>query len=106
MESILLSSLLSDSVAEEQRKVQARAHRKSVGSDCAPQKLTEAIAVSVAELKLREQALRDREQALKNREERLESKWGGTNRIFHILWSAVQIYPETFGVLLGRQLKI
>ncbi|XP_027896377.1 serine/threonine-protein kinase Nek2 isoform X2 [Xiphophorus couchianus] len=74
VESILLSSLLSDSVAEEQRKVQARAHRKSVGSDCAPQKLTEAIAVSVAELKLREQALRDREQALKNREERLEKR--------------------------------
>uniref|UniRef100_M4AT13 Serine/threonine-protein kinase Nek2 n=2 Tax=Xiphophorus TaxID=8082 RepID=M4AT13_XIPMA len=72
VESILLSSLLSDSVAEEQRK--ARAHRKSVGSDCAPQKLTEAIAVSVAELKLREQALRDREQALKNREERLEKR--------------------------------
>ncbi|XP_054910114.1 serine/threonine-protein kinase Nek2 [Poeciliopsis prolifica] len=74
VESILQSSLLSDSVAEEQRKVQARAHRKSVGSDCAPQKPTETKAVSVAELKLREQALRDREQALKDREERLEKR--------------------------------
>ncbi|XP_008395750.1 serine/threonine-protein kinase Nek2 [Poecilia reticulata] len=74
VESILQSSLLSDSVAEEQRKVQARAHRKSAGSDCAAQKPTEAIAVSVAELKLREQALRDREQALKDREERLEKR--------------------------------
>ncbi|XP_014900915.1 serine/threonine-protein kinase Nek2 [Poecilia latipinna] len=74
VESILQSSLLSDSVAEEQRKVQVRAHRKSAGSDCAAQKPTEAIAVSVAELKLREQALRDREQALKDREERLEKR--------------------------------
>ncbi|XP_043963215.1 serine/threonine-protein kinase Nek2 [Gambusia affinis] len=74
VESILQSSLLSDSVAEEQKKVQTRVHRKSAGSDCALQKPTEAIAVSVAELKLREQALRDREQALKDREERLEKR--------------------------------
>ncbi|KAM4712762.1 serine/threonine-protein kinase Nek2 [Anableps anableps] len=74
VESILQSSLLSDSVAEEQRKVQARAQRRSAESDCAAQKPAEVVTVSVAELKLREQALRDREQALKEREERLEKR--------------------------------
>lgn len=74
VESILQSSLLSESVAEEQRKVLARANRKSAGSDCASQNPAEAVTVSVAELKLREQALRDREQALKEREERLEKR--------------------------------
>ncbi|XP_047244108.1 serine/threonine-protein kinase Nek2 [Girardinichthys multiradiatus] len=72
VESILQSSLLKDSVAEEQRKVQARAQRKSADPDC--HKPAEMVTASVAELKLREQALRDREQALKEREERLEKR--------------------------------
>lgn len=74
VESILQSSLLTNVVAEEQRKVQLRPQRKSADSDYPPKKLAEAVPASAAELRLREQALRDRERALKDREERLESK--------------------------------
>uniref|UniRef100_A0A3Q2CD91 Serine/threonine-protein kinase Nek2 n=1 Tax=Cyprinodon variegatus TaxID=28743 RepID=A0A3Q2CD91_CYPVA len=74
VESILQSGLLSDSVAEEQRKIQARAQRRSADSDSPVHKLAEMGTVCVAELKLKEQALKDREQVLKEREERLESK--------------------------------
>ncbi|XP_072218023.1 serine/threonine-protein kinase Nek2 [Leuresthes tenuis] len=72
VESILQSSLLSDAVAEEQRKAQMRPRRKSAESDCPVHKPPEP--VPTAELRLREQALRDREQALKGREERLEKR--------------------------------
>uniref|UniRef100_A0A672H7P8 Serine/threonine-protein kinase Nek2 n=1 Tax=Salarias fasciatus TaxID=181472 RepID=A0A672H7P8_SALFA len=63
VESILQSSLLSEAVAEEQRKTQTRPRRRSSDSGC-----------PLHELRLREQALRDREQALKEREERLEKR--------------------------------
>ncbi|KAM4522534.1 serine/threonine-protein kinase Nek2 [Odontesthes bonariensis] len=72
VESILQSSLLSDAVAEEQRKMRPR--RKSVESDCPVHKPPEPVPATTAELRLREQALRDREQALKGREERLEKR--------------------------------
>ncbi|XP_037837589.1 serine/threonine-protein kinase Nek2 isoform X1 [Kryptolebias marmoratus] len=77
VESILQSSLLGDVVAEEQKKAQSRARRRSPDSDCAPRRPAEASSPAVApaaELRLKEQALRDRERALKQREERLESK--------------------------------
>ncbi|CAG5927923.1 unnamed protein product [Menidia menidia] len=76
VESILQSSLLSDAVAEEQRKAQMRPGRKSADSDCAIQKPPQptAAAAATAELRLREQVLRDREQTLKEREERLEKR--------------------------------
>uniref|UniRef100_A0A8C6P0H2 Serine/threonine-protein kinase Nek2 n=1 Tax=Nothobranchius furzeri TaxID=105023 RepID=A0A8C6P0H2_NOTFU len=61
VESILQSSLLRDVVSEEQRKAQIRTQRKSPDPD-------------PAELRLREQAVRDRELALREHEERLESK--------------------------------
>lgn len=74
MESILQSSLLADAVAEEQRRAQVRLRRRSEDSDCPLNKPAELKPASVAELRLREQALRDREKALKEREERLERK--------------------------------
>ncbi|KAG7316468.1 hypothetical protein KOW79_020009 [Hemibagrus wyckioides] len=64
VESILQSSLISTYVAREQKKAQARQQRGSC--DLEQPKL--------AELKLKEQALRQREQDLKEREERLEQK--------------------------------
>lgn len=74
VESILQSSLLSEAVAEEQRKAEARPRRRSADSDVPIHKPAEPAPASAAELRLKEQALRDREQALKEREERLESK--------------------------------
>ncbi|XP_017267310.1 serine/threonine-protein kinase Nek2 isoform X2 [Kryptolebias marmoratus] len=77
VESILQSSLLGDVVAEEQKKAQSRARRRSPDSDCAPRRPAEASSPAVApaaELRLKEQALRDRERALKQREERLEKR--------------------------------
>ncbi|KAM9704588.1 serine/threonine-protein kinase Nek2 [Menidia menidia] len=74
VESILQSSLLSDAVAEEQRKAQMRPGRKSADSDCAIQKPPQPTTAATAELRLREQVLRDRERTLKEREERLEKR--------------------------------
>uniref|UniRef100_A0A3Q1FKQ6 Serine/threonine-protein kinase Nek2 n=1 Tax=Acanthochromis polyacanthus TaxID=80966 RepID=A0A3Q1FKQ6_9TELE len=74
VESILQSSLLSDAVAEEQRKAQLRPRQRSDDPNRPVHKPTEPAAASPAELRLREQALRDREQALKEREERLEKR--------------------------------
>ncbi|XP_031178399.1 serine/threonine-protein kinase Nek2 [Sander lucioperca] len=74
VESILQSSLLADAVAEEQRRAQVRLRRRSEDSDCPLNKPAELKPASVAELRLREQALRDREKALKEREERLEQR--------------------------------
>ncbi|XP_047429703.1 serine/threonine-protein kinase Nek2 [Mugil cephalus] len=74
VESILQSSLLSDAVAEEQRRAQVRPRRKSADSVCPVQKPNEPAPAPAAELRLREQALRDREHALKEREERLEKR--------------------------------
>lgn len=74
VESILQSSLLADAVAEEQRRAQVRLRRRSADSDCDLHKPAERTSGSAAELRLREQALRDKEKALKEREERLERK--------------------------------
>ncbi|KAM4600540.1 serine/threonine-protein kinase Nek2 [Polymixia lowei] len=74
VESILQSSLLADAVAEEQRKAQARVRRRSADSGCPVQKPAEPAPTSAAELRLKEQVLRDREKALKEREERLEQR--------------------------------
>ncbi|XP_040920418.1 serine/threonine-protein kinase Nek2 [Toxotes jaculatrix] len=74
VESILQSSLLADVVAEEQRRAEVRLRRRSADSDCPLHKPAEPAPTSAAELKLREQALRDREKALKEREERLEQR--------------------------------
>lgn len=74
VESILQSSLLSEAVAEEQRKAQSRLQRRSADSDVPPHKPAETAHASATEIRLKEQALRDREQALKEREEQLESK--------------------------------
>ncbi|XP_069573214.1 serine/threonine-protein kinase Nek2 [Brachyistius frenatus] len=74
VESILQSSLLSDAVAEEQKRVQARPRRRSADPDGLLHKPAEPASASATELRLREQALRDREQALKEREERLEKR--------------------------------
>lgn len=74
MESILQSSLLADAVAEEQRKAQVRLRRRSADLECPHHRPTEVSPASAAELRLREQVLRDREKALKEREERLERK--------------------------------
>lgn len=70
VESILQSSLLSQAVAEEQRKAQ----RRTSDSSCPVNKAAEPAATPAAELRLREQALKEREQALKEREERLEKR--------------------------------
>lgn len=74
VESILQSSLLSEALAEEQRKAQSRLQRRSADSDVPLHKPAETAPASATEIRLKEQALRDREQALKEREERLESK--------------------------------
>ncbi|XP_061602526.1 serine/threonine-protein kinase Nek2 [Cololabis saira] len=74
VESILQSSLLSVVVAEEQKKAQVRHRRKSADSESPPNKPVEAVPTSAAELRLRDQALRDKEHALKEREERLEKR--------------------------------
>lgn len=74
VESILQSSLLSEAVAEEQRKAQSRLQRRSADSDVPLHKPAETAHASATEIRLKEQALRDREQALKEREEQLESK--------------------------------
>ncbi|XP_059212344.1 serine/threonine-protein kinase Nek2 [Centropristis striata] len=74
VESILQSSLLAEAVAEEQRRAPTRPRRRSSDSDCPVNKPAEPTLASAAELKLREQALRDREKALKEREERLEQR--------------------------------
>lgn len=74
MESILQSSLLADSVAQEQRRAQVRPQRRSVDSDCPPQKPAEPTPPAAAERRVWEQALREREKALKEREEKLERK--------------------------------
>lgn len=71
MESILQSSLLAETVAEERLKAQARPRRKS--AECAAAGAPRAAQPELAtELRLKEQLLRDREKALKEREERLE----------------------------------
>lgn len=74
VESILQSSVLSEAVAEEQRKAQSRLQRRSADSDVPLHKPAETAHASATEIRLKEQALRDREQALKEREEQLESK--------------------------------
>ncbi|XP_061560366.1 serine/threonine-protein kinase Nek2 [Phycodurus eques] len=73
VESILQSSLLAEAVGEEQRKVKRQLQRRSPASDGAPEKPAEA-SPSVAELRLREQALQEREKALQEREEMLERR--------------------------------
>ncbi|KAG7270453.1 hypothetical protein CRUP_022766 [Coryphaenoides rupestris] len=73
VESILQSSLLAETVAEERRKAQARPRRKS--AECAAAGAPRALQPELAtELRLKEQLLRDREKALKEREERLEQR--------------------------------
>lgn len=90
VESILQSSLLAHSVAEEQRKAQTRHQRRSAGSDCHLHKPAEPSATPAAELRLREQALRDREKALREREERLERECSASPSTFGqgliVLW--------------------
>ncbi|XP_068198156.1 serine/threonine-protein kinase Nek2-like isoform X2 [Antennarius striatus] len=73
VESILQTSLLADTVAEEQRSAQARLQRRSADSN-PPHKAADPTPGSAEELRLREQALRTREKALKEREERLEQR--------------------------------
>ncbi|XP_030637410.1 serine/threonine-protein kinase Nek2 [Chanos chanos] len=70
VESILQSSLISDYIAEEQRKHEGRARRKS--SD--PERAARAEQSVSAGLRVKEQVLRERERALKEREERLEQR--------------------------------
>ncbi|XP_057679164.1 serine/threonine-protein kinase Nek2 [Corythoichthys intestinalis] len=72
VESILQSSLLAKAVLEETKKVQ-QLRRRSADSDVAPEKPTD-ISPSVAELMLREQALKEREKALREREAMLEQR--------------------------------
>ncbi|XP_077366334.1 serine/threonine-protein kinase Nek2 [Festucalex cinctus] len=72
VESILQSSLLAQAVSEEQRKVQ-QLRRRSADSDGASEKPTE-LTPCVAELRLRERALKEREKALQEREEMLEQR--------------------------------
>ncbi|XP_078479362.1 serine/threonine-protein kinase Nek2-like [Lampetra planeri] len=74
VQSILQSSLLASAVSEEQRKTQTRPRRRSADSDSPTHTPPGPTPASAAELKLREQALRDRERALKEREERLEQR--------------------------------
>ncbi|XP_077443379.1 serine/threonine-protein kinase Nek2 [Stigmatopora argus] len=72
VEAILQSSLLAEAVLEETRKVQ-QLRRRSAGSDVVPEKPMET-SPSLAELRLREQALKEREKALREREEMLEKR--------------------------------
>ncbi|KAL0965033.1 hypothetical protein UPYG_G00275900 [Umbra pygmaea] len=73
VESILQSSLLADVVAEEQRRAQVRNRRRSADPEKAKAAETSG-SPTAAELRLKEQVLRDREKALKEREERLEQR--------------------------------
>lgn len=70
MESILQNSLISGYVAQEQKRLQEKQRRRSV--DVEQPKHPEPSLL--AELRLKEQILREREQALKEREQRLERK--------------------------------
>ncbi|XP_072310800.1 serine/threonine-protein kinase Nek2 [Eucyclogobius newberryi] len=70
VESILQSSLLSEAVSEEQRRVQEMVQKKSADLDCRRQSPT----ASEATLQLREQAVKEREKALKEREKLLEKR--------------------------------
>ncbi|CAL8317882.1 unnamed protein product [Merluccius merluccius] len=72
VESILQSSLLAETVAEEQQKAQARLRRKSMGCVATAHQAGEPEPAT--ELRLKEQVLRDREKTLKEREERLEQR--------------------------------
>ncbi|XP_049612423.1 serine/threonine-protein kinase Nek2 [Syngnathus scovelli] len=72
VESILQSSLLAEAVGEERRKAR-QLRRQLAGSGVASKKPTD-VTPSVAELRLREQALKEREKALKEREEMLERR--------------------------------
>ncbi|KAL2082527.1 hypothetical protein ACEWY4_022345 [Coilia grayii] len=83
VESLLQSSLISELVAEEQRKVQARNRRRSTaGQVCDPEGPKTSAAPepgvmgvgAASELRLKEQVLRERETAIKQREERLEKR--------------------------------
>ncbi|XP_061742855.1 serine/threonine-protein kinase Nek2 [Nerophis ophidion] len=76
VEDILESSLLAEAVSEEHRK-QEHQRRKSSDSDCPPEKAADASPPSVkaeADIRLREQALKEREKALKEREKMLEQR--------------------------------
>ncbi|KAI2651757.1 Serine/threonine-protein kinase Nek2 [Labeo rohita] len=68
VESILQNSLISGYVAQEQKRLQEKQRRRSV--DVEQPKHPEPSLL--AELRLKEQILREREQALKEREQRLE----------------------------------
>ena len=88
MESILQSSLISEMVAEEQRRAQARNRRRSTVGQADPVRPKTpadpehgtagaggaAGMGTASELRLKEQVLREREAAIKQREERLESE--------------------------------
>ncbi|XP_073708829.1 serine/threonine-protein kinase Nek2 [Garra rufa] len=70
VESILQNSLISGYVAQEQKRLQEKQRRRSV--DVEQPKHPESALL--AELRLKEQILREREQALKEREQRLEQR--------------------------------
>ncbi len=70
MESILQNSLISGYVAQEQKRLQEKQRRRSVDVE-QPKHPEPSLG---AELRLKEQILREREQALKEREQRLERK--------------------------------
>lgn len=70
VESILQNSLISGYVAQEQKRLQEKQRRRSV--DVEQPKHPEPSLL--AELRLKEQILREREQTLKEREQRLERK--------------------------------
>ncbi|XP_050994708.1 LOW QUALITY PROTEIN: serine/threonine-protein kinase Nek2 [Labeo rohita] len=70
VESILQNSLISGYVAQEQKRLQEKQRRRSV--DVEQPKHPEPSLL--AELRLKEQILREREQALKEREQRLEQR--------------------------------
>ncbi|XP_076127948.1 serine/threonine-protein kinase Nek2 [Alosa pseudoharengus] len=92
VESILQSSLISEMVAEEQRRAQARNRRRSAVGQGNPERpktpaaheqrgsagtgvaAGAAIAAASSELRLRVEVLREREVAIKQREERLEKR--------------------------------
>ncbi|XP_023830258.1 serine/threonine-protein kinase Nek2 [Salvelinus sp. IW2-2015] len=73
VESILQSSLLTDLVADEQRRAHARHRRRSADPE-KPKPAESSTAPTIAGLRLKEQVLRHREKALKEREERLEQR--------------------------------
>lgn len=70
MESILQNSLISGCVAQEHKRLQEKQRRRSV--DVEPPKHPETSLL--AELRLKEQILREREQTLREREQRLEQR--------------------------------